>query len=237
MASSQPGSRYVDGSYLATHHSWHEEDAAWKATQVWRMMEKHGLRPKSICDIGCGTAGVLWHLVPRLSEDTRFVGYEPSPEAIALADTRSERIDLIASDARECEERFDLVLMLDVFEHIEDYLGFLRSTRDNGARFIFHIPLDLSVQAVLRMSPILGARRVTGHLHYFSAETALATLEDAGYRVLDHTYTRGGIELPRTAVTTRAMAVPRALLSRLGPGVAARILGGFSLLVLAAPDR
>lgn len=237
MSFSTPGpeARYVDGSYLASHGSWHEEDASWKASQVWSMIDTHGLRPMSVCDIGCGTGGVLWNLSPRLPEAARLVGYEPSSEATGLAGTRSERIELIVADARECTEQFDLVLMLDVFEHIEDYLGFLRAVRPNGKQFIFHIPLDLSAQAVLRMSPILNARRVTGHLHYFSKETALATLEDAGYRVVDHTYTRGGIELPRTARSTRIAAVPRSLVARFAPEMAARVLGGFSLLVLAVP--
>lgn len=237
MSSSKPDSeaRYVDGSYLASHGSWHEEDAPWKASQVWAFIEKHGLRPRSICDIGCGTGGVLSHLSLRLPDTTRLVGYEPSTQAIGLADTRAERLELIAADARECAEQFDLVLMLDVFEHIEDYLGFLRAVRDTGKQFIFHIPLDLSAQALLRMTPLLSARRVTGHLHYFSKETALATLEDTGYQVIDHTYTRGGIELPRTAISTRVAALPRSLLSRVAPGAAARVLGGFSLLVLAEP--
>ncbi len=238
MSPSTPGAeaRYIDGTYLAEHSSWHEEDAPWKAEQVRRMIERHGLRPSSVCDVGCGTAGVLCHLAPNLPRTARLVGYEPSLDAMALAESRGKRIELVAADARKCEEQFDLVLMLDVFEHIEDYLGFLRAVRRNGRRFIFHIPLDLSVQCVLRMSPLMSARRQTGHLHYFSRETAVATLEDAGYAVVETTFTRGGIELPRSALATRIAALPRDLASRVAPAMAARVLGGFSLLVLAEPS-
>ncbi len=228
--------RYVDGTYLSEHRSWHEEDAPWKAEQVRSMMEKHGLRPRSICDIGCGTAGVLFHLAPHLPHTTRLVGFDPSLDALRLGASRTDRIELFASDARDCSEAFELVLMLDVFEHVEDYLGFLRSTRRVGSRFIFHIPLDMSVQAVLRVTPLLRVRTMTGHLHYFSRETALATLEDAGFRVIDRAYTRGGIELPRSQLPTRLAALPRAIAFRLVPDGAVRVLGGFSLLVLAEPE-
>lgn len=38
-------------------------------------------------------------------------------------------------------------------------------------------------------------RRSVGHIHYFTKETALALLEDTGYRVIDHGYTWGATEL------------------------------------------
>jgi cyclopropane fatty-acyl-phospholipid synthase-like methyltransferase len=229
--------RYVDGTYLREHTDWHEGDASWKAEQVRSMITRHHLSPSTVCDVGCGTGGVLASLAQHLPASTRLVGYEPSAAALSLASpVRSRRIEFRNADARSCSDNFDLVLMLDVFEHIEDYLGFLRILRSSGSQFIFHIPLDLSVQTVLRMSPILRARSATGHLHYFSAETALATLQDCGYRVLDLRFTRGSIELSRSEMRTRLASLPRKLAFAVHPPFAARILGGFSLLVLAEPE-
>jgi len=133
----------------------------------------------------------------------------------------------------ENERAFDIVLAIDVFEHIEDYLGFLRKLRDKGTYKIFHIPLDLSVQAVWRRTPIRRAREQMGHLHFFTKETALAALETAGYNVLDWFYTAGSLEAPTRRWTARVLAVPRKLLFALHQDAAARWLGGFSLLVLA----
>ncbi len=195
------------------------------------MLRKHHLSPRSLCDLGCGTGGVLDHLSRELPE-ARLVGYEISPQAIALAPKeRKQRIALV--NAERPEEHFELLLMLDVFEHVDDYLGFLRSTRECADRYIFHVPLDLSVQTVLRASPLLGARESLGHLHYFTRETALATLRDAGYRVLDDEYTRSAIDLWEGR--SRLLRGPRRLAFRLSPRFAARVLGGFSLLVLAEP--
>jgi 2-polyprenyl-3-methyl-5-hydroxy-6-metoxy-1,4-benzoquinol methylase len=54
----------------------------------------------------------------------------------------------------EKDTYFDVVMAIDVFEHVEDYLGFIRRLRVKGEYKVFHIPLDLSVQTVLRVSPI-----------------------------------------------------------------------------------
>ena len=215
-------SRYSDGACLGHNPDWGDAEATWKAAQVLGMMRRHQLEPRSICDLGCGTAGVLDELDRHLPGDIRLVGYE--------------RIELRGEDARACSDHFDLVLLLDVIEHVDDYMGFLRAVRTVGDRFILHIPLDMTVQAVLRMKPILGVRESWGHLHYFSAETALAVLSETGYRVVDHTYTRGGIEVAPKRFRTRVAAAPRRLAHAISPRLAARVLGGFSLLVLAEPS-
>lgn len=196
------------------------------------MLRKHDLAPRSICDLGCGTGGVLDALSRQLPRDTRLVGFEISPQAIALApEERKQRITIVNRDRPD--EHFDLALMLDVFEHVDDYLGFLRSVSNGADRFVFHIPLDLSVQSVLRTTPLLGARDWLGHLHYFTRDTALATLRDAGYRVVDEEFTQPAAEL--WGGKSRLLRGPRKVAFRFSPAWAARVLGGFSLLVLAEP--
>jgi len=70
------------------------------------------------------------------------------------------------------------------------------------------------------------------HLHYFSKETALADLEDAGYEVLDYFYHPAfgrawfGAR-PAASETPEETVVHHPQRSR------CRLLGGFSLLVLA----
>ena len=76
----------------------------------------------------------------------------------------------------QCETFFDLLLMLDVFGHVEDYMGLVRSVRSKAKQKLFHIPLDLSVQAVVRKNGLLLRRDHHAHLHYFTKETALRTL-------------------------------------------------------------
>ncbi|MBL7490280.1 class I SAM-dependent methyltransferase [Frankia sp. AgB1.9] len=223
---------YTSGEYLGLNPGWHDDDGAWKALQIARILERNNLHPNSVCDVGCGTGRVLRELSHHLPGTPRMVGFDIAAAPLGLSEDAGDGVELVAGDARASDEHFDLLMMVDVFEHVEDYLGFLRTFRDRAGAFVFHIPLDMSVQTVLRAKPLLGARRGVGHLHYFSRATALVTLADAGYRVIDEAYTRGGVELAVSG-RRRVARVPRQVAHRLNPDLAARVLGGFSLLVLA----
>jgi hypothetical protein len=226
---------YTEGEYLTKNPTWHTEDSPWKAERILAMMRRNRLEIKSVCEVGCGAGDILRRLRDALPSDVRFTGYDISPQAIDLCGRGdSERLEFHLGDfARQGNGRFDLVLAIDVFEHVEDYFGFLRGLRGKGGRFIFHIPLDISVQTVLRGSPILRARRDVGHVHYFTKETALATLTDCGYEVIDYFFTGGAIDLPARSLRAAIAKVPRKLIFKLNSNLAARTLGGFSLLVLA----
>jgi len=127
---------------------------------------------------------------------------------------------------------FDLLLMLDVFEHVEDYIGLVRDVRSKAKHKLFHIPLDLSVQAVIRRNGLLRRRDDHAHLHYFTKETALRTLTDVGYQIVDYFYTPRCIELGERPVQ-RAARIPRKVSFAVAPDLTVRILGGYSLMVLA----
>ena len=226
--------RYQDGTQLGLTPDWFESDAAWKAHRVREMMRKNALEPASICDLGCGTGGVLDHLSRTLPTGTELVGSDMSSQAIALAPAdRRQRITFVNEPAECAGGGYDLMLVLDVVEHVEDYFGFLQAIRGKAELFIFHIPLDVSVQTVLRASPFRRAREALGHLHYFSRETALSTLRDTGYEVLDEEFTQPGVDL--WGGKSKMARLPRRMAFRLNPGLAARVMGGFSLLVLAKP--
>jgi hypothetical protein len=225
---------YLDGEYSRNNPLYHVEDSPWKAEQVLRMLKLSGLEPGSVCEVGCGAGEILHQLQLRMSPRTLFHGYDISPQAYALCKPReNERLTFFCEDLLSKETApFDVLLCMDVIEHIEDYVGFLRKLRTKATHMIFHIPLDMSVQMVLRSSPIMRARTNVGHLHYFMKETALATLIDAGYEIERYFYTASGIDRAKSA-KARLAKLPRTIFSRLSPDLTVRILGGYSLLVLA----
>ena len=226
---------YKDGRYLELNPTWHAEDSPWKAKQVFEMIRRNNLQPNYICEVGCGAGEILSQLQLLLSGPVSYTGYEISPQAFQLCKAKeNERLrfrldDLLLQD----DAYFDIVLAIDIFEHVEDYFSFLRRLRNKGRFKIFHVPLDLSAQAVLRGSPILMQRRSVGHLHYFTKETALSALADTGYEILDHFYTSHCIDLPAKSFKNLLAKVPREIAFQLHQDLAVRILGGFSLMVLA----
>ena len=139
---------------------------------------------------------------------------------------------MVADISQEKDTFFDLILVLDVIEHVEDYFGFLNGIRPKGDLKIFHIPLDLSVQALLRKRGLLKRREMYGHLQYFTKDTALETLKDVGYEILDFFYTPRCIELG-AEFAQKVVRLPRKICFAIHQDLTVRILGGYSLLVLA----
>lgn len=225
---------YSDGGYLTRNPSWHVEDSPWKARQIERILRQNAVNPRSIAEVGCGAGEILVQL-QKAFPNSEFSGFEVSPQAFALCQEREgERIHFHLKDLLEEQTAdFDVLLAIDVFEHIDDYLGFLKQVR-NKARFkVFHIPLDLSLQTLFRVSPIIKQRDAVGHLHYFFKDTALATLKYCGYEVIDSFYTGAGVENTHLSLGGRLLKLPRKFMFNINPDVAVRVLGGYSLLVLA----
>jgi len=226
---------YEDGSYLRNNPTWHAEDAAWKARQVLKLLQRNKLRPRTVCEIGCGAGEILVQLASHMNRDVRFIGHEISPQAFELCRSREgNRLSFHNTDAFEDSTGpYDVTMAIDVIEHVEDVFDFLRKMRSHGRDKVFHMPLDVCVQTVLRPSALLARRTKSGHIHVFLKETALALLAETGYEVVDWFYTRGSIEIPGAGLGTRLLRGPRALLFALHQDFAVRLLGGFSLMVLA----
>jgi cyclopropane fatty-acyl-phospholipid synthase-like methyltransferase len=226
---------YLDGQYLLKNPSFHVEDSPWKAGQILKMLQLCSLQPATIAEVGCGAGEILVQLSRKLPS-VRLFGYELSPQGFQLCQERqTERVQYFQVDIlKQTHNRYDLVLCIDVFEHIEDYFSFLRALKERGRAFIFHVPLDMNAQMVARGEPISRVRSTVGHLHYFSKETALAALRDCGYAIRSWFFTPNGVDRPKSP-KARLLQVPRKLCCRAVPELTVRLLGGYSLLVLATP--
>lgn len=228
---------YLDGTYLSANPSWHAEDSAWKARHVVEMLRRHRISPAVVCEVGCGAGEILASLRRAFPQST-LIGYDISPDAILLANARAtEGLSFRLADVL-CEDvHYDVLLAADVFEHVDDYLGFLRRLRSKADWLVFHIPLDFSALNVVRRAYIMRTREQLGHLHHFTADTALSTLRMAGYSIVEVAYTSGAVELSARRGRRRLVDVVRRVGRAFSPGLTARVLGGFSLLVLTRPER
>ncbi len=232
-------SRYVDGTHASHIQDWHVGESPWKARHALAMLRKHKLAPQTICEVGCGAGEALRLIQQGLPESSQCVGYDISPYAIELARTREhERLRFYLGDISALAgQRFDLTLVLDVVEHLEDYFAFMRALRPLGTHTLFMFPLDLSAQMILRPDGLLYTRREYGHLHYFTKEVILALLEETGYEVVDWEYAREGVEEPTNAPRRRLMSFPRRIAYALNQDIAAHLLGGARFLALARQGR
>jgi len=230
--------RYATGAYGRDNPGWHAEDAPHKAKILAEVLRGLEPVPELVVDVGCGTGGVLAHLKALLDraglERTRYQGWDVAPEAVERARALAgPRLDFVLGDLAAAELRADLVLCVDVVEHLVDDLAFLVALRSRGQRFLFRLPLDLSALDVVRPHRLLAARRRWGHLHAYSRATALQLLSEAGYRALQVSYDRVPPEVE--GLRGRAVDAVRRGAFRIAPHATVAVLGGWSLVVLAEP--
>ena len=226
---------YNDGSYLKHAPSWHSENSRWKAQKISKIIKSNNISPESIAEIGCGSGQILVELDKLYSSSTTLTGYEISKDAFGICkEKENENLSFIYGDGSDkLNKRHDLCLVIDVFEHVENYPLFLKEIKNSNLyqKYIFHIPLDISVLSVLRVYSILRSRRRFGHIHQFTKEIALEILSECGYEVIDMNYTFSATEINYTW-KSKLLKYPRLLMYKLNEDLAVRLLGGASLLVL-----
>jgi SAM-dependent methyltransferase len=233
---------YESGSYAETNTDWHAEDAPYKAQQLLKLLKRNQVTFRRCVDVGCGSGGVLRILASAISAE--YIGFDIAPLAIERARRQGGRdITFRCENFVDCTDIADIGLVVcnDVFEHVPDYLGFLTQLGERAprsSRYAFNIPLEMNLLHILANRHVHNRKRI-GHLHYFSRATALATLSDCGFNVLDSFYTYPGLHMPHTSrsLLKQLAKIPRAALYLAPGGLGEKLLGGASLLVLAEKTR
>ncbi len=220
---------YNEGTYLKRNAGWHREDSPYKAELVAGLLGS--LPVRSVLEAGCGAGEVIRILSERFP-DVQFAGYDVSKDAAAFwTGKESANLKYSCSDLLESEKQADVVLCLDVFEHVEDYMGFLKRLRSHGSYFIFNVPMDMCVMKLLS-GGLRYAREEVGHLHYFNEWSAQATLSDCGYRIETAKLSAAFLKVPPRNFRQALAVVPRILAHfLLGGSLACKLLGGYSLIV------
>jgi len=233
------GSRYFGHEYLAANPSWDSEDSPWKANLVAQILARHGITPASVVDVGCG-AGLVLAELRRALPQAALRGFDVAPDASRFWSAHADpKISFAVGDfLSQGDEVSDVILALDVLEHLADPLGFLARLRQRGRHFVFHLPLDLSALSVIREKPLLHVRRTVGHIHYFTKGLALEMMRECGFEVMDAQLTGAAFSAPNRRLLTRIASAPRRIARLLlGSNLSSRVLGGETLLILAKPAR
>jgi SAM-dependent methyltransferase len=224
---------HVNGEYLRKNPSWHVEHSSWKAGNVLRMLHKHNLNPGSVCDVGCGVGEVLRQLQLNMNPECRLWGYDVAPDAIRPAKTReNERMKFELADLTAIETpRFDLLVMTEVVDHVEDCFRFLRALRQRAEWKIFSFSLDFSTESSLRPGVLLRWREFISHIHQFNQPIVMDLLRRTGYEVVDYYYAPWHCGPSNFAA--RVKKGLSALVFKINPDLAARLFIGYNLIVLA----
>lgn len=233
MIRRDPAHFYLGGEYAELNPSWDTEDSAWKATLVADLLERHRLQPRTLAEIGCGAGAVLAALRARLP-DTELHGWDIAPAASHFWSAHSGIRFTQGDFLTQPQGPFDVLLLLDVIEHVANPHEFLSLLAPWGRQIVLHIPLDLSVSSVWRETPVLHQRRRLGHIHYFTRNLALELLSECGYEVVEATFSGAHLR-PRPNFPGKLASLIRRCVFFFGRERGVRLLGGDTLLVLARP--
>ena len=231
---------YTEGAYLTSNPDWHQVGSKWKAGLVLDFIKKFQIPHGSVTEVGCGAGEILVQLAKQLEPGSVLKGYDISPQAIQIATKKeTEQLRFFLGDYTILnQEKADLILVMDVIEHIDDVYSFLRKLRVTGRNFIFHIPLDLSCRTILKPHVMLQQRTSVGHIHYFTEETVLWLLNDTGYKTEHFIYTKPEVDLVKAAsIKQWVKKMLRKFSFALNKKLSVKLWGGYSLLLHSKPMK
>ena len=184
---------------------------------------------RSVLDVGCGSGENLAHLAALQRFD--LAGTDVSEEALALARRRapSIRFSVLDIEREALAETFDLVMSVQVVEHLPADVAAFRHMAAMTRKYVF-----TSTMAG-RMRP---SEKFIGHVRNYSAPELRRKLVDAGLEVL---WVRGWgfplySPLYRTLVEFLPSGPPRGRVGRFGRFVAAALYQVYRLNVPGRGD-
>ena len=233
---------YTDGTYFQNNPTWDAEDAEWKFNKMLPML-KDFLSSKSslrICEVGCG-GGKLLSLLAQAYPQHQFVGWDLAQDAAKFWNYNTNNLsfhagDIFKSTSKDREDQkdqFDLVLLIDVVEHVENPHQFLENVQTISKNLFFHMPLDLSAMSVLFDYKLIYVRKQVGHIHYFTKGIFLELLRETKLKEVKVAFSNSWKDSPKKNIFTKVLNVFRYILNFFSPDLNARLLGANTLLVLS----
>jgi SAM-dependent methyltransferase len=234
----------VSGAYAERCPTWHQEDSRWKVEQLMRcappgVWAADGDAALRVVDIGCGAGGVLGELANVLAaRGTRMagLGIDIGEEALAMARKRWPELAFRCQSAAGLEGTYDVGLLMDVIEHVENPWQLIRDAARACRHLVFHIPLDDNV--LTEAANLYGHKAESmGHIHFYTRRKALWLMESNGLEVLAHRLTKAFAVESSLALSARhrMLSYPRRIMAAVSPAACARLLGGMSLMIVARP--
>ena len=167
-------------------------DARWE--DIYQNCEKQfgkeNIRNKGVFDIGFGFAQALIYLKEK---GLRVAGVEPSKEGVEYA--KSQGVEAYQGGIEEfsfvADRRFDIVLLMNVLEHLrkpaETLINIRQQLLNNTGLLVIDVPNEFNdLQTVANIEYDLNEWWVVppNHINYFSASSLKLLLEKCGYKVV-----------------------------------------------------
>ncbi len=154
-------------------------------------LEVVNLKPKSLVSVGCGEGFDLKHILS-IYQPKKTVGVDLSKSALNYAQKQLPEVEFIQADATKLpfkDNRFDLVIALEILEHIPDYdkaLSELKRISKNNA--IITVPWEpsFSMVSLMRGKYLKSFGRHPEHVNAWNKKTFAKVIREHGFKIKKH---------------------------------------------------
>ncbi|MFN5446801.1 MAG: class I SAM-dependent methyltransferase, partial [bacterium] len=151
-------------------------------TDFFDFLKKHAFvhkRIKTVLEIGCGGCVMLSKLQ---SIGYEVTGIDSSPFAFNEGQKKGIHVIQDFFPSKSLSDKFDLIFHVDVLEHVDDYVGFLKSQHDQLTDDGFLVVNVPDASESIKLGDFSLAMHQ--HLNYFSTDSLTSVLESSGFEVL-----------------------------------------------------
>jgi SAM-dependent methyltransferase len=175
---------------LELEAEWLRYGAVGKVDSVEALLNRHGVKPITFLELGCGTGAVITEC-QRRGLGREFTAVDYSRQAINYLESHSQGIHCVTADitgpAFMFNYSFDVVILSHVLEHLEDPLKFLQSmvAKVRFRHLVAEVPLEDLLASRMKNLARDRKRNLSGHVQFFTQKTFRQLLSSAAFDLKD----------------------------------------------------
>lgn len=167
----------------------------WKAVNFLNLLLRNGHnRFERVSEIG-GAEGILLNTLDQVISIENLINYDISSNFCTAGKKRFEKITFINQDFIQNPSFYDLILLSDIIEHVENDDEFLRTVSKYCKYLLIKVPIERSLinsslfyAITLRKKPLnlrFGSTHINGHLRGYTVNDARKLLLKH-FQIIDH---------------------------------------------------
>lgn len=227
---------YSDGTYSDNNPGFNDKESTRKSNSLVSLLEGSSInlsKVNSILDYGCGGGGLITKLHKDLPCVHKAKGIDLNKDAIEYALSKNRDSNVLQFEAGSLEKidgRYDLITVVHVLEHIQDWDGFLSNIKDKADYIYISVPIEASMWMTMRKNVLLDQYKRYGHIHFFNEPYLINYLEESGLEIVSTGYSDEFLAFD--GLMSNIIKIPRLLVGSVSKRVACNILGGYCFQVL-----
>jgi SAM-dependent methyltransferase len=197
---------YKSNQYQLNNPTLHEEDSFWKSKKILLsvdyLLRRHGGKMITILDVGGGAGLILSTIAIYIKKiykvDVVKYAIDLSPGMLSVQKENNPDLKIcLNEDIKETSLRnksVDLVLMIDVLEHLSNPSDALEEINRISKYCIFKVPLEDNLDFRLinffnggKLKKMLEDK--VGHINSYNSRSLKTLIEQSGFKIINFEYT------------------------------------------------